>query len=228
MRIRHPLIFILGLLLAAQTQAEGFFEKPAILGGGGLSQLSLTDEHYPSPSGQKIFDGFDSRTAAWNLFVGFEFNRYLAVEVGRQTAGNASQQKVLTSAETLTTLTIGDETFDLKTAAWHGSVIGSWPVNDYVSFFGRAGMTRWNSTLKWTRPADRVFDKTTGGEIVTFPKPPTLTAAGDNNGNDPYYGGGVSINIDSGLIRLEYDLTKINGFDARTIGLSVIWRFRPW
>lgn len=239
MRIRYPLISILGLLITAQSQAEGFFDKPAILAGGSVGQFALTDEHFISPSniatatyvpvGDTLFDGFDTRAAAWNVFAGFEFNRYLTVEIGRLSGGNVGQEKGEVLQDDLTARVTEVETTELKTAAWHLSALGSWPINDYVSVFVRGGMAHWQSTLKWRNDITIIDRTVTPNQTLVGIIPNLVTPLQrDNKGNDPYYGAGLSINIDSGLIRLEYDLTKIDGFDARNISLSVIWRFRPW
>jgi len=188
MQIRYPILMCLGLLAAAQANAAGFFENMAVRGGIGAGQLNLNG------------NGFDGHSAGWNIFTGFEFNRYLAVEIGRLEGGGPSQDILLTPT------TLGTD--EIHNFSWHGSVLGSWPINDAVSVYGRAGMLSWHAT-----------EQIRSGGITVASGPPST-------GNDVLLGGGLAVNVDSGLFRLEYDRTKILDVDTTYISVSFVWRFR--
>lgn len=181
--------FCLGtLVVLTATQPSyagdrGFINDPAIRGGVSVGQMALKDS------------GFDSHATGWDLFVGYEFNKYLAVEVGRLDGGAPSEDLG------------GGASIKVDNYAWHASALGSLPVaGDAASFFARLGMLNWHATAK--------------GSVSGI----TVASASDS-GNDVYYGGGVAINVDSGQLRLEYDRSKIDDLDASYVSLGIVWRF---
>jgi hypothetical protein len=182
MRIRYPILACLGLLAAAQANAAGFFENMAIRGGLGVGYLNLNG------------NGFDGHAAGWNLFTGFEFNRYLAVEAGYLNGGTPNQD-------------INGINDEIKNYSWHGSVIGSYPVRDEVSFYARGGLLNWHATER-------------------FRSGSTVTNTFSDSGTDPMVGLGIAINVDGGLLRLEYDRSKIDEVTTTYISISGVWRFR--
>lgn len=164
--MRMPMISSVGLLLliAAQNSlAEGAID-PHIRAGIGVGQLRIDDS------------GFDEHSTGWNLFVGFELNRYIAVEAGRIE---------------------GNDIGGIENFSWHGSAVGSLPVGDSVAVYARAGLLNWHAT------------------IGTF----------KDDDIDPFYGLGIGLNIDNGLLRLEYNRSKILDLDASYVSLSAVWRF---
>jgi OOP family OmpA-OmpF porin len=182
MRIRYPIILCLGLFSAAQANAFDFFESnTARLGVAGGKQ-SLSD------------NSFKADSAAWNFFLGYEFNRYFAVEGGRIEGGSPNQYVLGTTDE-------------LKNYSWHVSAVGSWPFHDDVSVFARVGALSWHAT-------------------ETIKQGSTIQATASGTGNEPLYGAGVAINIDSGMLRFEYDRSKIAGLDMSYVSASIVWRFR--
>jgi opacity protein-like surface antigen len=195
MRIRYPIVLILGLMIAAQSNAAGFLENQAIRGGASVGRLSLDDENI----------SFKEHSTSWDVFVGYEFNRYLAVEAGRLNGGTPTQ--------TIENGGVFDN--EVENSSWHASAIGSWPFNDIASVYVRGGISSWHSKLNLSL-----------NNVV-------YSSASDS-GTAPVYGFGFGINIDSGQVRVEYDLSQIkipNGAVTETMDLSqwslgIIWRFR--
>ena len=177
MRVKFILASCFIFFAGATAHADGFFDKPKVRFGFSGGQLDLSDSNY-SPT-------------AWNFMAGYEFNRYLAVEVGTLIDRGIKYP---------------DPTGTLKvdTSSYHLTAVGSYPLGDIVSVYGRAGLLRWTLHQKYS----------TGG---------TTTSASDD-GNDPYFGAGFAFNVDSGLLQFEYARTKI--FDTTTtyISLGILWR----
>jgi hypothetical protein len=192
MRIRYPKLLCLGfLLLGAQANAGGFFDDPRIRAGVAGGQLTVSDS-----------TGYDGIATGWNFYTGFEFNRYVAVEIGFLNGGTAIDDYYYDSSPT----TITYESDEVESTSVHASVLGSWPINDSVSVFGRLGLQSWESTMRVELDGVTAWTQ-------------------DDSGQDPFYGLGVALNVDSGQLRLEYDMTKINDFNVAYISLGVVWRF---
>ena len=118
-----------------------------------------------------------------------------------------------------------------KNDGWVISGLGAYPLNEIVSVYGRAGIYRWKTQTRVTRVDDFVDAAAytaTPSVIVVTSTTYTNWASASITGNDPYLGLGVGLNIDSGQIRLEYVMTKVDDTDLRFISLAAIWRFRPW
>ncbi len=230
MRIRYPIFMCLGLLAAAQANAEeGFFSDSSILGGISVGQLSLDNSAFVGPPGAFVgppgLKGFESTGTAWAPFVGFEFNRYLSVEVSRFNGGTPSQSKLVSapSAGSLVPGVYTTETDNFGNSGWLGSAMGSFPINEVVSVYARGGMLSWKTKIRFERK-DELVDPVTNQLLSTTYQ----YFQANDTGNDPFYGFGVAVNIDSGIVRLEYDLSKIDAADVRYISLAVVWRFKPW
>jgi hypothetical protein len=149
---------------------------------------------------------FDETSTGWNLAAGYEFNRYVALELGWLDAGKAVAEYAVAPGV--------DETDEVESHAWLGTVVATWPINDTVSIYGRGGLMSWSSTTRI---------KLNGALAIPETK---------DSGSDPYYGLGVAVHVDSGMIRLEYDLfsagakvgsTKFPA-DGSFVSLGVVWR----
>jgi hypothetical protein len=217
MRARFSTVLCLGLFTAFQANAAEFFD-PKILGGVSIGRLDLEDEVVFS-------ENFDGHSTAWSIFVGLEINRYLSVETGWVRGGEASQERLIGAPTVLAPLAPYETiTEEIESSAWLASVIGSLPLTDEVSVFARGGFTRWKAEARETYKVEAIHPTT--GSVL----PPVYfyDQLRDETGNDPYYGIGIAVNIDSGLLRLEYDLSTIDEADARWITLAMAWKFKPW
>ena len=209
------MIFCLGLFAAVTAHAqEGLLEwKPRIYAGAGGGKLTLDN---------KRFFEFKENSTGWNLFAGLEINKYISVEVGHFDGGSPnleSQFGGILFDDTITRLEPDSEGDTITNRGWIGSVIGSWPFNESASVYARGGLMNWRTTAK--QSADD-----------------TMYFVSNNKGSDPFVGLGFAVNIDTGMIRLEYALGSVDAiaigpagtqvkysFDTTYISLAVAWKF---
>jgi OOP family OmpA-OmpF porin len=107
---------------------------------------------------------------------------------------------------TATDTIIEGATAQADTYGYAASILASMPLGDVVSVYGRAGYLHWES-----EQAIKV-----AGETV-------LTE--DFDGNDPFFGAGVAVQIEGALLRLEYRVASLDDSDISLIGASLAWRF---
>jgi len=89
--------------------------------GGGLGQSKAKD-------GCTGFSGgsCDDSDTAFKIFGGYQFNRYIAAEIGYTDLGK-------------TKASVGAQSLEVKASAWELSAVGSYPVMDQLSILGRLG-----------------------------------------------------------------------------------------
>jgi len=75
---------------------------------------------------------FDDDTTGFEVYGGWELNRYLAVEAGYMDLGKAKEDRGISAGDVV------------DTYAFYASVLGSLWINDYASLFARAGILRWD------------------------------------------------------------------------------------
>lgn len=131
-------------------------------------------------------------STAWEAFAGWQFNRYVSVEAGYIDAGTAEDQ-------------IAGIRVRADATAIAASVVGSLPIGESFSLFGRAGYMHWES-------AESATDGTT-------------TIAGDFDGDDPFFGAGMAVGVEGALLRLEYRMASLDDADLSLISLALAWRF---
>lgn len=131
-------------------------------------------------------------STAWEVFGGWEFNRYIAIELGYLDAGTADDE-------------MEGVRFEADATAIAASIVGSLPIGDTFSLFGRAGYLHWESE-----------QRATDGE---------LSASADFDGNDPFFGAGIAANWEGALVRLEYRIASLDDSDISLISLAMAWRF---
>lgn len=192
--MRMRFLNVLGVLLLTSAQssfADGFFD-PHIRAGVSIGQMTLTDS------------GVDGHDMAWNVIVGFEVNRFIAIEGGYLTRNKPNEDwEVLVALPDV----YDYYSYEVPNKGWTASAIGTWPINETVSVYGRGGLLGWDAS-------ERLF---VNGALVA--------QNASDDGVDPFYGVGVGINVDNGLVRLEYSRSKILDFDATYISLAAVWRF---
>jgi OmpA-OmpF porin, OOP family len=76
--------------------------------------------------------GLKGDDTGWEVFTGYEFNRYVAIEAGYINAGEAED-----SAFGLD--------FTAESTAFHASVLISAPMGSAFSIYGRAGLLHWEA-----------------------------------------------------------------------------------
>jgi hypothetical protein len=137
----------------------------------------------------------DFKSKGWEAFFGYEFNRYFAIEAGYMDVGE----------DTVSILGVASALLD--TTAYQASVLGSLPLGDWGSVYGRAGLLHWEAAESANVPSM--------GLII----------AGESEGDDPFFGVGAALNVEGALVRLEYRLAEIDDADLNQIGLQIAWRF---
>lgn len=185
MKTKYLVVVCCGLLTAMQANA-GIFDsltawEPHLRAGVGTGQLALVDDN-------------EQDTAGWNVVVGYEFNRFAAAELSWVGAGESFAR---TQA-----ITGGTRTDTVANHFWLVSGVGTYPVTESFSAYGRLGM------LKWT-----------GNAIST-----TGAGTGEIDGFEPCYGLGVALTFNDGMLRLEYDRATVLDEDISYIWFSAVWK----
>lgn len=176
---------VIAVVLLALSGAAVASEDSGFQFGFGLGKAKLNDT---------IFDvAIDEGAFAWKAFAGYALNRYLAAEVA------------FTDGEDIKASDL-DHTARLDTKAAQASLIGSIPLGEYVSLYGRAGVSKWDAKVNISGPV--------------------VNARIKDDGTDPYYGVGVGGLFDGALFRLEYERGKFDDTTAKLISLSIVWMIR--
>ena len=179
-----------GALLASPVMAadqEGFFGSNSLRLGFGFGFSNIQNDNIDPVNGS-----FDERGTAVEGFVGYEFNRWLAVEAGYINGGNPAKEFV-------------DGADRLEVKGFYGTVVGSLPVTDVLSFYGRAGLFTWDAE-------------------ATLSQDGVIFARGKDDGSDPIFGVGAAAEFEGAQIRLEYRLAELDDTDFNVVSLSVVWR----
>jgi OOP family OmpA-OmpF porin len=109
------------LLVASPTWSQ---ERGAYLGAS-LGQV----EHKQGCTGVTI--SCDQKDTSWRIFGGYEFNRHIAVELGYANLGETSASGIVSGVNVTANIEVG---------AWDLTAVGSIPVMDRLSLYGRAGL----------------------------------------------------------------------------------------
>lgn len=138
----------------------------------------------------------DDKDTAWKIFAGYQFNRNFAVEVGYTDLGEVSASA-------------GGATVSAEATALEVVGIGSIPVADRFSVYGKLGLYRGETDLS-----------------------SNFGVSGDESNNDLTFGFGVRFDLSrNAAIRAEWqrygdvggDSTGESDIDVMSVGL--IWRF---
>jgi OOP family OmpA-OmpF porin len=113
-------VAVLGLAAATLAlPAAAQFSMNALYAGGSIGQSKV-----------KIdcggFSSCDDKDTAFRLFVGYQFNQYIAAELGYADLGKAK-------------FSVGPFNGDVKATSWDASAVGSFPVADQFAILGRLG-----------------------------------------------------------------------------------------
>lgn len=167
------------------TAAIPFVANAADDGGGKVSQSGF-EFGAGVGGGQLSVPAVSDRDLggfAYTFFGGYRFNRWAAVEASYLDGGEVSRQEGAVEYKTETHL-----------ATVTG--IGSLPLTHSFSLFARAGISHWWYTDEF--------------DFVSLNNP-TVRERFSQNANEAIWGAGMSLFVDRGLLRLEYDQSKANG-----------------
>lgn len=123
-------LIMLGLTASASAH-DRFDDHDHELGGsylgGGLSELSVNATDF----------GYDAEDDGFKLFAGYEFNDFLAVEIG-----------YLGGATIVDHGPFDTERVDLRAAT--AMLIGRVPLTSSIAIFGKVGGARYETDFRWT------------------------------------------------------------------------------
>jgi OOP family OmpA-OmpF porin len=115
--------------LGAQAQAPGVqlnMDSGVYIGAGGGGSRATTG----------CATACDKTDKTWNVFVGYQLNRNIGIEVGYADFGS------LTTGGTLFGVPSAART---DTTAWDFTLVGTLPITDRFSFYGKLGVFRYDS-----------------------------------------------------------------------------------
>lgn len=140
----------------------------------------------------------DDKDTAWKILGGYRFNRNLAVEFGYTDLGEGSGSDAVNSAT-------------IESTAFEVVAVGSFPIANNFSIYGKAGFFRGDTEANVTGPG--------GGSV-------------SESNTDLTYGVGVQYDFNKNLgVRGEWQrYTNLGGdnideFDVDVISVGVVWRF---
>jgi OmpA-OmpF porin, OOP family len=176
----------------AQGQDTGFYVGAAL----GQTEVSIDCEGATS---------CDEKDSSWKIFGGYQFNKHFAVELGYSDFGEASASGPAGG--------LGTASVKFETTAFELVAVGSLPLGDRFSIFGKAGLYRADTDINASVTA--------------------LGSVSDSDSNtDLTFGVGVRFDILRNLgIRAEwqrYSDVSANDFgesDIDVISIGVLWRF---
>ena len=176
-------------LAATQASAQAFV-------GGSIGQSDFDDEITTGliDANQQV----DGKDTAWKIFGGYMFNRHFGIEGAYVDLGEVSYSGSFLGAP----VTGGK----LEVTGFNVAAIGSYPVTEEFSVFGKIGLFIW----------DAEANDTTGG--VPF--------SGKEDGSDLSFGVGIGYQFTRNLgLRAEWEMFKSNDADASLISVGLLWRF---
>lgn len=144
-------------------------------------------------------------------YLGHQFNRYIAVEAGIVSFGeanfNISEETVSTDGKTTTSVKYSGA---FKTFAGDIRAIGTYPINDNLYVKAQVGILAWDNEFSFltTKDGELVLEKDskTGTSLIT--------------------GVGVAYGFNDVIaIALDYEATEIADITTKNIGLSLLFRF---
>lgn len=194
------LIAVSGLIAgapAARAQDAGFYA------GIGVGRSELKD----ACAGITI--SCDDTDTGWKLFGGYQFNKYLGAELGYVDLGKATASGTILGVAVSATA---------KAKGWEFLGVGTLPIADKFSVYGKAGLFRWDVDVSAT------------GVVPGFA--PVAVGASDK-GTDFTYGIGLKYDFTKSIgARVEWQRYKDVGNDATTgksdvdlLSLGIVFKF---
>jgi OOP family OmpA-OmpF porin len=178
-----------GLLAATQASAQAFV-------GASIGQSDVDEEITAGliNSGPQV----DSKDNAFKVFGGYMFNRHFGVEGAYVDLGEVSY-----SGSFFGSPVTGGK---VETTGFNVAALGSYPVTEEFSVFGKIGLFIWEAEAS----------DTTGG--VPFSE--------KTDGTDISFGLGLNNQFTRNLgVRAEWERFKLDEADADLISVGIVWRF---
>jgi OOP family OmpA-OmpF porin len=149
----------------------------------------------------------DQKDTAWKVFAGYQFNRYIAAEAGYADLGKSTANGVVDGVTLRANFEI---------TAWEVVAVGSFPVMDRLSLFGKAGLYR------------AELERTGTGTIGAI----TVPLDEKESNNDVTFGVGARFNLTRNLaVRAEWQRyldvggDEVGQSDVDLLSVGVQFRF---
>jgi OOP family OmpA-OmpF porin len=177
-----------GLLAATQASAQAFV-------GASIGQSDVDED---ITAGLITSGSVDSKDNAFKVFGGYMFNRHFGVEGAYVDLGEVSYSGSFGSAAV--------NGGKVETTGFNVAALGSYPVTEEFSVFGKIGLFIWEAEAS----------DTTGG--VPFSE--------KTDGTDISFGLGLNYQFTRNLgVRAEWERFKLDEADADLISVGIVWRF---
>ena len=169
--------------------------------------LGLGEETMKSDVGYLAFgtERFDQTRFTYSVFGGWALNKWFAVEAAYQSGSEFSQ-----------TMFVDPDNFPFRDIPVHydikafvPSVVGSWWVTPKFGIYGRAGVYAWKGEFR------TAFD-----DDVTVNPPGYSRTSFDDDGFEPLLGVGLQTELDTAIIRVEYQMTQFDDHNEAALGLA--------
>jgi len=219
-------LLLCSLILAsgAVQAADGgsFYEGIGV--GTASYDLHLTEADrllpFKGPDGHSISQDqytFDTNDQVLQLFAGYRFNRYVAVELSLADLGAVDRDGTfnVTNGGPLNGTLISHTS--IETRGIGAAVLGIWPITPAIDVYGRAGLFNWSIRAPFT---------------VVSNGNPFLTGKSTDHGTDPFIGVGAAYKWDIFSVRVEYQRYKFsrpfnvtNDANANVLTASLLYNF---
>lgn len=146
MKLKSALFCSLVLAAGAASAADDGFYAGVGIGYGKINVNESKISNLISAEVNPYFDvtrsSVSQGSSPYSLTVGYQFMKYLAVELSYIDLGNANYRGSLECVDIACTATAPTGTAKVQWEAqgWPVSVLGQWPVTDNWSVFGRVGV----------------------------------------------------------------------------------------
>jgi OOP family OmpA-OmpF porin len=178
-RFKAPLA--VAALVLTFASAPALAQDSSWFVGVGIGYLK-SDEACP---GATVGAACDDKATTWKIFGGYRFNSYLGIELGLSDMGDWPASVSGLGAATA------------KLRVFETVLVGTLPLGQYFSVYGKAGAYQWDADYKF---------------------PAGVAGSADSNDKDLTYGAGVRINFTrNAALRLEWQRYNNLG-DAATTG----------
>ena len=163
--------------------------------GGSVGQSDIDDE---ITTGLITAGSVDGKDSAFKIFGGYMFNRHFGIEGAYVDLGEVSY-----SGDFFGTPVTGGK---VEFTGFNVSALGSYPINEQFSVFGKIGLFLW----------DAEANDTTGGAPFSAKQ----------DGTDLSFGVGVGYQFTRNLgARAEWEMFKTDDADATLLSVGLLWRF---
>lgn len=154
-------------------------ETKHFYGGIGIGQSTVSEDS----------SGFDGNDTAFKIYGGYSLNKHFSIEAAYLNLGEPDDR-------------IFGTNIGLEATAFNAAAIGTVPLNEAFSLYGRLGVIFW--------------DVEASSSFATV----------EDSGNDLAYGIGAAFNFSPmAKLRLEWEAADVDDTDFRLLSLSASWSF---